>query len=116
MARRSGGYISEPQPKAPLELGVKFRIGQSDDALGLFGGFGPYDGGPAAGKREHREGTSGQEVLLGTPEVIALVFDGSDYGALFVGPAVHGYPGALANARVRAVGSYKQARSEAASI
>src|SRR5262245_47652822 len=109
------------EAEAPLELGMKFRVGQRDDARRRLRLLGPHDrrtmaSGGIARQRQDRERPSGEKMLLGAAVVIALVRDGGDNGGLAVAPAMAGDARALADRRTRAVGSDQQTRGERVAI
>jgi len=105
------------EAKAPLELGVKFRVRQRDDARRLLRLFGPHDRravapGGIARQRQDRERPGREKMLLGAPVMVALVRDGGDDGGLAVAPAVAGDARTLADRRARAVGGDHEPRGE----
>ena len=101
--------LAELQAEAPLELDVKFRIGQRDDALRLARLFGPHDRGAAALQRQDRERSRRQEMLFRPAVMIALMLDGGDDAGLLVVPAEALDAARLADRRARAVGGDEQA-------
>ncbi len=88
---------------------MELLVAQRDDARGLAAALGPHQRGSFAGERQDREGTRGQEVLLGAAVVIALMADGDDDAGLIVLPAMGDDAGALAQFRPRAIGGDQQA-------
>ena len=54
-ARSDHFQLAEMQAEALFQFGVKFRIRQRDDALGLARVFGPDDRAALAGQRQDRE-------------------------------------------------------------
>ena len=120
-ARADRGDLAETETEAPLELGVKFRIGQRDEARRLLRLLGPHDRrtvahGGIAGQRQDCKRPGGKKMLLGAPVMVALVGDGGDDGGLAVAPAVAGDPGALADRRMRAIGGDQKPRGERLAI
>jgi hypothetical protein len=89
---------------------VKLALGQRDDASGFPAVLGPHDRRPLAGQRQDRERTGGEEVLLGTAAVIALVRDGGRDRGLAVVPAIGRDAGAFTDAGMRAVGGDQEGR------
>src|SRR5262249_60405342 len=116
-ARGDRRDLAEVRAEAPLELGMKFRVGQRDDARRLLRLLGPHDRRAVAPsgiacERQDRERPSREKMLLGAPVMIALVGDGGDDGGLAVAPAVAGYACPAADRRMRAIGRDKEARGE----
>src|SRR5437667_213848 len=64
-ARAVGLDVAEMQPEPPFQLGVKFIVGQRDDARGLARLLGPDDGGAAALQRQDRKRSGREEMLVG---------------------------------------------------
>src|SRR5262249_44387514 len=109
------------ETEAPLELRVKFLLGQRDDARRRLRLLGPHDrrtmaSGGIARQRQDRERPSGEKMLLGAAVWVARVPGGGDGGGLAVAPAVAGDARALADRRTRAVGSDQQTRGERITI
>ena len=102
--------VAELQAETFFQLGVKFIVGQRDDALGLARVFGPHDRRAFARQRQNREWPGRQEMLLGAAVVIALVRDRRDDRRLIVIPAMRGDAGLFADLRARAVGADQQPR------
>ena len=80
-ARADGVDLAEMQAETPLELGVKVRFRQRDNARRLLRPLGPDDRGPVpdhrvAFQRQDRERAGGKKMLLGAPLVIPLMRDG----------------------------------------
>src|SRR5262249_62241675 len=103
------------ETEAPLELRVKFLLGQRDDARRRLRLLGPHDrrtmaSGGIARQRQDRERPSGEKMLLGAAVMGALVHDGGDDGGLAVAPAVAGESRALADRPTRAVGNDQRTR------
>src|SRR5262249_61075139 len=102
--------LAEMEAEAPLELGVKFLLGQRDDARRRVRLLGPHDRRTMADRgiarqRQDRERPGREKMLLGAPAMVALVRDGSDDGGLAGAPTMAGDARALANRRTRAVGA-----------
>src|SRR5580700_1548129 len=97
--------IAEVQTEALLELGMKFAVGQRDDAVSVGAALGPHDRASSIAQRQDRERAAGQEMLLGASTMIALMGDGRDDGGLAVRPAMGRNTAAFAQPRPRAVGS-----------
>src|SRR6185503_18472549 len=108
--------LAEMQAEAALELVVEFGVRECDDPLGGGGLLGPDEGGAPAAERQDGEGAGGEEMLLGTALVIALMGDCGDDGGLAIGPAVDRNAGELAQARAGAVGGDQQACGHAPSV
>ena len=102
--------VAEMQAEALLQLGVKFLVGQRDDALGLARGFGPHDRRALSRERQDRERPGGQEMFLGAAVVLALVRHRGDDRRLIVIPAMRGDAGLFADLRARAVGADQKPR------
>ena len=100
--------LAKMKPEAPLQLGVKLRIGQRNQAPRFLRFLGPHDGRAPSGERKNRKRSGGQEMLLGATAVIARVRHCGDDCALTVWPAVHGDSCALADRRARAIRSHEQ--------
>src|SRR5262245_65863791 len=92
--------LAEMQAEALFKLGMKAGVVERDDAFGFSRLLGPDDRravpGGIALERQDRERTSGQEMLLGTPMVIALVPHGGCDARLPVWPAMRRDAGAIA--------------------
>src|SRR5262249_56119863 len=94
-ARGDRRDLAEVRAEAPLELGMKSRVGQRVDARRLLRLLGPHDRRAVAPsgiacERQDRERPSREKMFLGAPVMIALVGDGGDDGGLAVAPAVAG--------------------------
>src|SRR4051812_3316225 len=91
-----GMHRAELQSEARLKLGVEAGIVESHQPLRLAQPFRPDDGGAAAGQRQDGERAGRQEMLLGTPLMVALVLDRGDDPGLAIVPAMHRDAGLLA--------------------
>src|SRR5262249_61194578 len=116
-ARPARRDLAEMETEAPLELGVKFLLGQRDDARRRLRLFGPHDRRTVAHRgiarqRQDREWPGREKMLLSAAVMIALVRDGGDDGGLAVAPTMAGDARALADRRTRAVGSDHETRGE----
>src|SRR6516225_2816477 len=80
--------LAKMKPEAPLQLGVKFLVGQRNQAPRFLRFLGPHDGRAPSGERKNRKRSGGQEMLLGATAVIARVRHCGDDCALTVWPAV----------------------------
>src|SRR5262245_48348484 len=102
--------VAEMELEPLFEFGVKFRLRQGHDALGLRRGFGPDDRGAISRQRQYRERAGGQKMLLGASVMIARVRDVYDNGRLAVAPAMGRDSRFAADGRPRAVGGDEQMR------
>src|SRR5207248_10859282 len=84
--------------------------------FGVGGGFGPYDRGAAAFKRQNGEWSGRQKMLFGATAMIALVRDIDDDCRLSVTPAVGRDSCPAADRRSRAVGGDEERREQRGSI
>src|SRR5262249_56488790 len=76
-ARADRRDFAEMEAEAPLELGMKFRVGQRDDARRLSRLFGPHDRRAVthrdiARQRQDRERPGREKMLLAAPVMAAL--------------------------------------------
>ena len=64
VARAGDRNIAEREAKAPLERGMKFSIGQGDDAVRFPAFFRPYNGRSPSGQRQNRKRSRQDQNLL----------------------------------------------------
>src|SRR4029078_1131150 len=104
--------ITELQAEALLKLNVKLAVGQRNNALCFAGSLGPDDRAAPARERQDRKRPRGQEMLLGTAIVRALMRNRRDDCGLVVVPSVCGDTGPLADQGVSTIGANQKARRD----
>src|SRR5262249_32028251 len=78
--------LAETQPETLFEFIVERGIVERQDALGLGGGFRPYDRRAAIAQRQDREWSGGKKVLLRATMMIARMLHCGDNRRLAVRP------------------------------
>ena len=116
LGARGEANLAQFGREAELKLAREVLGVEREKRAGVRAALVPDDARPAAGKRQDRERAGGQEMLLRTAFMIALVGDGGDDAGLVVIPADGRDARKRDELRARAVGGDRKARAQRAAV